>query len=181
MSQPLRPRIEPLQPHHDRKGFSSGADELDRYLRQQAGQDARRHVAAPFVLLDPTNGQVAGYYTLSAFAVAPTELPPDLAKKLPRYPLVPTHLLGRLAVATAFQGRGYGEFLLIDALHRTLKHVGEVATIGVVVEARDDRALAFYEHFGFLAFPNHPQRLLMPIETIARLFPPPVSGSVSTR
>lgn len=138
----MKPRlsIEPLHSRHDRKGFVSGADELDRYLLQQAGQDAKRHVAAPFVLLDPVSGRVAGYYTLSAFAVKPGDLQPDIARRLPRYPLVPVTLLGRLGVATAFQGRGYGEILLLDALHRVLAHAPGVATIGVIVDARDDCA-----------------------------------------
>lgn len=170
VSEPSRPQIVPLHARHDRKGFASGADELDRYLLQQAGQDAKRHVAAPFVLLDPATKRVAGYYTLSAFAVAPCELQPEIARKLPRYPLVPTTLLGRLAVATEFQGRGYGELLLLDALRRTLDHATDVATIGVVVEARDDRALAFYERFEFRPFPDHPRRLFLALATIARLF-----------
>jgi GNAT superfamily N-acetyltransferase len=142
-------------------------------LLQHAGQDARRHVAAPFVLVDPATERVAGYYTLSAFAVAPTELQPDIVKKLPRYPLVPTTLLGRLAVATAFQGRGYGELLLLDALRRTLTHAPNVATIGVVVEARDDSAAAFYRRFDFRPFPDHARRLFLALPTIARLFDAP--------
>jgi len=163
--------IEPLHPKHERKGFVSGADELDRYLLQQAGQDAKRHVAVPFVLLDPATDRIAGYYTLSAFAVAPTELAPDIAKKLPRYPLVPTTLLGRLAVATAFQGRGYGSLLLLDALRRTLRLAREAATIGVVVEARDDHAPAFSERYDVRPFPAHPRRLFLALATIAGLFP----------
>ena len=139
-------------------------------MLQQAGQDAKRQVAVPFVLLDPATDRIAGYYTLSAFAVAPTELAPDIAKKLPRYPLVPTTLLGRLAVATAFQGRGYGSLLLLDALRRTLRLASEAATIGVVVEARDDRALAFYERYDFRPFPEHARRLFLPLAVIARLF-----------
>ena len=173
MTEASRLRVEPLHSKHDRKRFASGADELDRYFHQQAGQDASRHVSAPFILLDPETGRVAGYYTLSAFAVAPCELQPDIVKKLPRYPLVPTTLLGRLAVDKASQGRGYGEFLLVDALHRTLKHSVDVATIGVVVEARDEAASKFYQRYEFQQFPNHDRRLFLPLDTIARLFNEP--------
>jgi GNAT superfamily N-acetyltransferase len=127
-----RLRIEPLSAAHDRTGFASGAPELDRYLRVQAGQDAKRHLAAPFVLLDPATGAVIGYYTLSAFGVTPTEFPPELARRLPRYPLLPTTLLGRLAVTKTAHGRGYGQLLLLDALHRTFNHAPEIATLGVV-------------------------------------------------
>ena len=168
-----RLRIEPLHPRHDRKGFTSGADELDRYLLQQAKQDAKHHVAAPFVLLDPPTGRVAGYYTLSAFAVEPGHLQPEIARRLPRYPLLPATLLGRLAVATVFQGHGYGELLLLDALHRTLTLAPQMATIGVIVDARDDRAAAFYRRFEFQSLPTQPRRMLLALGTIARLFSDP--------
>jgi len=61
-------RVEPLNASHDRAPFHSGAPELDRYLHHQAGQDARRKVAAPFVMIRE-NGVILGYYTLSAFSV----------------------------------------------------------------------------------------------------------------
>ena len=88
--------FEPLT-DHDRSTFSSGVPELDRYLHPQASQDARRHVAAPFVMLNAP-GLVVGYYTLSAYGVRVEEIPVSLEKKLPRNPLLPTTLLVRLAV-----------------------------------------------------------------------------------
>ncbi|MBF0137938.1 MAG: GNAT family N-acetyltransferase [Magnetococcales bacterium] len=115
-------------------------------------------------------GQISGYYTLSAFAIAPKELPPEIAKRMPRYPVVPATLLGRLAVDMHFQGRGYGELLLLDALHRTLIHATDVATIGVIVEAKDEHAMNFYQHFAFRPFPDHPRRLFLSLATIAQLF-----------
>ena len=91
-------RIEPLQRQHDRKSFRCGSAELDRYLAQQARQDAEKHVAASFVLVDSTAATLLGYYTLSAAVLNGDELPPDLAKKLPRYGQLPVTLLGRLTV-----------------------------------------------------------------------------------
>lgn len=163
-------RIEPLNSKHDRKGFISGVEELDRYLQRQAGQDAKKHVAAPFVLLVPKTERVIGYYTLSAFTVTPCELSPKIAKKLPRYPLIPATLLGRLAVDKEFQGHGYGEILLVNAMRRTLEQAPNISTIGIVVEAHDDRALTFYRNFDFQPFPNHEKRLFLPLPAIARLF-----------
>jgi hypothetical protein len=55
-------RVEALGSHHDRSGFESGVESLDRYFRTQAGQDARKNMAAPFVLLLPDR-TIAGYYT----------------------------------------------------------------------------------------------------------------------
>lgn len=162
-------RVEPLSATHDRTGFHSGVPELDRYLLHQAGQDARRKVAVPFVLVDRT-GAVAGYYTLSAYGIRLTELPEVLAKKLPRYPLLPATLLGRLAISLEYRGRRLGRFLLMDALHRSWKATGEVASVGVVVEALNDGARAFYRHHEFVSLRDHPDRLFLPMATIEKAF-----------
>ena len=89
-------RVEALGPQHDRTSFASGVEPLDRYLRAQAGQDARKNMAAPFVLVLP-DGDIGGYYTLSSTAVKLGSFQTDVPT-LPRYPLVPATLLGRLAV-----------------------------------------------------------------------------------
>lgn len=160
-------RVEPLAPRHDRAGFSCGVEALDRYLHTQAGQDARKNVAAPFVLVLP-DGSIAGYYTLSATAVTLTELPAIIARKLPRYPLIPATLLGRLAVDRRHRGQGYGRHLLADALHRALK--SEIASFAVIVEAKDDAARRFYERESFLPLPDQPRRPFRPMTDIAKLF-----------
>ena len=162
--------IEPLAESHNRADFSSGKEELDRYLRYQAGQDARRNVAAPFVLVEEGDIKVLGYYTLSAFAVALSDLPEAIARKLPRYPVVPATLLGRLAVDPRLRGRGLGEFVLVDALERSFRQSDEIAAAAVVVDAIDDAAREFYLHFDFLPFPDHRNRLFLPMKTLARPF-----------
>ncbi|MGH9340143.1 MAG: DUF1778 domain-containing protein [Acidobacteriota bacterium] len=82
-------------------------------------QDARRDVAVPFVLVDEHSPKtILGYYTLSAFSVDLGDLPADMIRRLPSYPVVRATLLGRLAVNQRHQGRGIGEFLLMDALQR---------------------------------------------------------------
>ena len=162
------PRLtEPLASHHDRADFTSGADALDRYLKTQAGQDARKHVAAPFVLVG-ADGRIVGYYTLSATAVPTGDFPAETTRKLPRYPLIPATLLGRLAVDRRRRGQGHGRFLLADALHRAFR--SEVASFAVIVDAKDDDARRFYAREGFLAFPDSPMRLFRPMADIAGLF-----------
>src|SRR5258708_35807554 len=96
--------IEPLRDDHNRAVFSCGNASLDRYLKEQAGQDLRRGCATPFVLVSERGGTtILGYYTLSSYGIDVGELPPDVAKKLPRYPLIPATLLGRLSVDRRFQ------------------------------------------------------------------------------
>lgn len=160
-------RVEALGPQHDRDGFRSGVEPLDRYFRTRASQDARKNVAAPFVLVLP-DGAVGGYYTLSSTGVKLTELPVGIARRLPRYPLVPATLLGRLAVDRRFQGRGFGRFLLADALHRAVR--SEIASFAVVVDAKDEAARRFYQRESFLPFPDQPMKLFRPMADIASLF-----------
>lgn len=160
-------RVEPLGSHHDRASFDSGVEPLDRYLRSQASQDARKNMAAPFVLVLP-DGAVGGYYTLSATAVKLADLPDQTVRRLPRYPLVPATLLGRLAVDRRFQGKGYGRFLLADALYRVARN--EIASFAVVVDAKDEAARRFYERESFLPFADQSMKLFRPVADIKQLF-----------
>ena len=61
-----------------------------------------------------------GYYTLSMSGVNLEELPQDLAKTLPKYPIVGVNSIGRLAVSNDDRGSGWGKLLIMDALHRSL-------------------------------------------------------------
>ena len=160
-------RVETLGPQHDRGAFSCGAEPLDRYFRSQATQDARKSIAAPFVLVLP-DGSVGGYYTLSATAVKLDALPDSVARRLPRYPLVPATLLGRLAVDLRYRGLGYGRFLLADALYRSVR--SEIASFAVIVAAKDEAARRFYIRESFLPLPDQPARLFLPMRDIAKLF-----------
>jgi len=125
----------------------------------------RKKVAAAFVLT-PDGTTVAGFYTLSAHLVNLPELPIEFAKKLPRYPFVPATLLGRLAISSAFQGQGLGEFLLMHALESSRR----VAAAMVVVDAKDEAARNFYLRYGFVPLESQPNRLLYPMKTIQKLF-----------
>jgi GNAT superfamily N-acetyltransferase len=162
--------IEPLSGDHDRTAFSCEAAPLERYLKEQAGQEARKNVAATFVLLADDN-RIAGYYTLSSTNILVDDLPPELVKKLrlPRYPQLPATLLGRLARHSAFRGQGIGELLLLDALKRAYTLSKQIASLAVVVDAKDERAVRFYKDFGFEPFPDSPDRLFMRMDTIAKL------------
>jgi predicted GNAT family N-acyltransferase len=83
---------------------------------------------------------------------------------------VPATLLGRLAIDSRYQGSGYGELLIIDALRRALQAATEVASYAVVVDAIDERARSFYVQYEFCAFPDRRLRLFLPMKTIADLF-----------
>jgi hypothetical protein len=142
---------------------------LDHYLRAQAGQDSRRRVTSCFILTrteEPT--QVLGYYTLSALSIALTDLPASTAKRLPRYPIVPATLMGRLATDFRHRGKRLGELLLFDACSRVLR--SEIATFALVVDAKDDAAEQFYIHYRFLKLSAVSRRMFLPITEVASLF-----------
>ena len=113
---------------------------------------------------------IAGYYTPSQYTVQLDEIPTEVAKRLPKYLMVPATLLGRLTVSSAFRGQGHGTTLLMDALYRTLHHSREVASAGVIVGAKDAAALAFYKKYGFPELPRIERRLFLPMGTVVDLF-----------
>lgn len=155
----------PLDAEHARTAFRSSAEPLNRYLREQVTQDIRRRVAACFVAL--ADGQrIAGYYTLASASLLLADLPASMSKKLPRYPTVPAVRMGRLAVDQAFQGQGLGGALLADALDRAVR--AEIAAFALMVDAKDETAAAFYSHHGFIALPDSPLTLFLPLATALR-------------
>ncbi len=154
-------RVEPLSGGHDRAQFSSGSDALDRYFREQASQDIRRRIATCFVAVSAEAKEVAGFYTLTATSIPLDALAPDIVKKLPRYPVVPAALLGRLAVSRNYQGKGLGGVLLADAVLRAAR--AELGVFAMLVDAKDEAAQRFYEHFGFTRLAGAERRLCLPI------------------
>ena len=160
--------LEPLSERHDRTAFSCCVPALDSYLARQAGQDVKRGVSRVYVLA--ADGEmVAGYFSLSAATIALSDLPPEMARRLPRYPFVPVALMGRLAVASSHRGRDLGEFLLLSALFLSWQASRQVALAAVLVDAKDDSARGFYERYGFIRFPDQSKRLFLPMKTVEQL------------
>ena len=159
-------RIEPLSADHDRTQFVSGSAQLDRYFREQASQDIKRRIATCFVAINTETQEIAGFYTLTATSIALQALSPEIVKKLPRYPVVPAALLGRLAIAQKAQGKGLGAALLADALIRTAR--AELGVFAMIVDAKDEAAQRFYERFGFTLLSGETRRLVLPLATVLR-------------
>lgn len=126
----------------------------------------RRRVTSCFVALT-ADDVIAGYYTLASTSVALTDLPTALAKKLPRYPLVPAVRMGRLAVSTAHRRMGLGAALLANALQRASR--ADIAAYALVVNAMDEQAAAFYSHHGMICLPDAQLTLLLPLASVTIL------------
>jgi ribosomal protein S18 acetylase RimI-like enzyme len=158
--------IEPLGKQHARAGFTCGEPELDEWFRKRASQDERRNFARVFVAVDDSLG-IVGFYSLGAFTLSLENLPEEIARKLPRYEAIPAALIGRLARDEKVRGRGLGELLLADAVRRILGASQTLAVFAIVVDAKDERAVKFYEAYGFQAFPLTPRRLFLLASTAA--------------
>lgn len=135
--------------HHDRSGFSCGVAALDDYLRNRAGQHQRDGIATTHILVDDTQpAQVLAHCSLSAAQLYLHELREQDRKRLPAYP-VPAMRMGRLAVSANQQGKGYGQLLIGHAVNIALSMRQAMGVKVLIVDAKNARAVRFYERYGF--------------------------------
>jgi len=159
-------RIEKLRRDHNLEDFSSGNQELDRFLTRYALLNQQANAAQTYVGL--CDSEIIGFYSLVVGQVEYTNAPQRLTKGLAHHP-VPIMILARLAVAGNWQGKGIGAGLLKDAMHRTM-HAAEIAGIrAFAVHAKDYSAWRFYEHFCFIASPVDPLHFYVLLKDIRGL------------
>ena len=158
---------------HDRAAFDSGSEPLDRWLRQTAMQHQNRGPSRTTVAVPADESAVTGFhqrgydeihaksilgfYSLCCTQITTAELDVSAARKLPN--TIPAIRLGRLAVAGAIQGQGFGGRLLAHAFFKGQGVAMQVGAAGMIVDAKDDAAARFYRHFGFTASPHNPRLL----------------------
>jgi hypothetical protein len=157
--------IESLSTAHkrERATFTCGVERIDTYFRKSVSQDVDRRYATCFVACEIETGRLSGFYTLSSNSVLLNEVPPDLAKKLPRYPTVPAAPIGWLARHEDFPDCRLGELLLFDAI----KTVAEapIGTHAIFAHAIDDDAANFYAAYDFVPLTDKPRTLYLPMAT----------------
>ena len=152
---------------HDRSGFVSGNEKIDLYFRNTVSQDVKRRYAACYVLVERENSRIAGFYTLSSSSIRLTEIPAELAKKLPRYPTVPAVLIGWLGRDANFRGQDIGARLLYDAILRVA--TSPIGAHAIFVDAIDEAAEEFYRKHQFVPFGSRPRTLFLPVVTALQL------------
>jgi GNAT superfamily N-acetyltransferase len=150
--------VEKLTRQHTVDSFDCGQESLNRFLMRFALINQQADSSQTYVALSESN--VVGFYTLVVSQVSYEDAPERLRKGLPRHP-VPLMLLARLAVSNTWQGRGLGSGLLKDAMLRTLQAADIGGIRALAAHAKDGRARAFYEHFGFLPSPTDPLHLCL--------------------
>jgi len=159
--------ISHVGPEHDREDFDCGVPALDEFLRRYARQSDERGLSRTYVATRPGERAVSGYVTIRAGQVACSDLPEDVRRRLPRYP-VPVLHIARLAVDTRARGSGLGEQLLVYALRKAADAAGELGIWGVEVIAKDDNARRFYERYGFKRLVDDDLHLDISLKTVRR-------------
>jgi len=158
--------FEQLQPlKHNRKDFDCGVEALNQYLQKVANQDQKRNLTKIYVLAE--DEEIIGYYSISAHSVMRDYLPEDI--KPGAYKDIPFLLLGRLAVDNRHQGKGYGDTLILHAFRTTMEAAEKVGILGIIVDAKDEKAASFYEGFGFRRLSGTENRLVLSISAISEL------------
>jgi GNAT superfamily N-acetyltransferase len=160
-------REEPTSKRHDCRDFDCGSADLNEYLRRYARQNHESGGAKTFVAVAPAQPNIIrGYYTISPGAIEFAKVPAALTRRLGRYQ-VPVFRLGRLAVRLEVQGSGLGSELLLAAGKRALSVAVDVGGVALAIDAKNERAAAWYERFGAMRLLDDPLELILPLKTIA--------------
>lgn len=159
-------KISPLSSAHDRRNFACGIEALDVYLRRFARQHAETNVSRTYVAAEGV--AIHGFYSLAMSAIRRDNLPSKYLTRFPNFPL-PVARLARLAVDSRYQRQGLGELLLSDALKRCLRLSQEIGMIGVIVDAKDEKARGWYERYEFDRLPDAPLTLWLSAAAMAKL------------
>lgn len=152
-----------------RSTFDCGHDALNLYLAKTASQHEKRNVTRSFCAV--RSARIVGFYSLTNASVDIAALSPEILRRyrLPTHAL-PVVRLGRLAVDRHFQRQGIGARLLVDAMQKVLSVAEVSGCVGLVVDAKDRVAAAYYTAFGFRAAPENSLILFMPLPEIQELF-----------
>jgi len=153
---------------HNRKYFDCGIKALNNYLQMMANQQSNRDNTRTFILEDDADSKIIiGYYTLSMIPIDLTSLPASLQKKHKNSNSA--GLIARLAVDKRYKNKGFGEWLLVDALIKLLNASDSVAFPLIFVDAKDG-ASDFYKKFGFVSFVDENKKLFITVNSVRKSF-----------
>ena len=159
----------PIGKSHDRKAFDCGDPALNDYLVRFARQNHDSGGAKTFLACDPGQpARIFGFYSLSPASIDYARVPSITKRGLARYD-VPVFRLGRLAVGQSLHGQGLGGQLLVAAGKRCLAAAELVGGVALVIDAKSERAAAWYTRFGAIPLDDAPLTLVLPLVTLAAL------------
>jgi GNAT superfamily N-acetyltransferase len=156
----------PITEGHDVSSFSCGSSALDNWLRNYAFRSHLHGHAKTQVVVDSEagTGRVVAFYSLAPASVVRAQLVRKLRTNAPDP--VPMILLARLAVDSAFAGRGIGRHLLLDAFGRSVAAAQQIGGRGIMAHAKDEEAVGFYLRWKFQRMPGDPLLLVIPMEVV---------------
>ncbi len=156
----------PLTAHHDVTGFDCGEPALDKWLKRRALAN-ETHFARTCVVCE--DAIVVAFVSIAAGAVERVDAPGKLRRNAPD--TIPVSVIGRLAVARGYAGRGLGADLLSDALRRIAVASRTIGISAVLVQAKSESAQRFYLACAeFIKYPTDSRTLFLPIETVVDTF-----------
>jgi GNAT superfamily N-acetyltransferase len=153
---------------HDRAAFDCGDTELNEFLQRYARQSHDQGGAKTFLAIDDITKAILGFYSLAPASVAYRRVPQTLQRGLARHE-IPGFRLARVAVDRAQQGRGLGGQLLLAAGRRCLMAASVVGGTILVIDAKNDRAAAWYVGYGAMPLLDAALTLVLPLATIETL------------
>lgn len=153
----------PIAEHHECDGFDCGEPDLDDWLRRRALAKERSGASRTYVVC--SGKTVAGYYCLAAGCVVRGGMPRAMQRNLPEP--VPVIVLGRLALAADWQGKGIGAALLRDAILRSIRVSRELGARALLVHAISESAREFYLGAGFVESPINRMILMLGLVKLA--------------
>jgi GNAT superfamily N-acetyltransferase len=150
---------------HDRAAFDCGDAALNEFLLRYARQSHDQGAAKTFLAIDDASKPIIGFYSLAPASLAYDRTPEMARRGLPRHD-VAGFRLARIAVHRAVQGRGLGGQLLLAAGRRCIWAAAEVGGTILVIDARNDRAAAWYESHGAVPLLDTERTLVLPLATL---------------
>ncbi len=154
---------QPLIPAHRVNDFACGEPSLDEWLKRRALNNQQSGASRTFVVVDEGE-RVFGYYALAAGAVAHQLATGAVRRNMPDP--IPVLVLGRLAVDRRAQGIQLGAGMLQDAVNRAITVSQNTGVRALLVQALNEQARGFYQHYGFVPSPHNPMTLMLCLNTL---------------
>lgn len=153
---------------HERQNFDCGVEALNNYLKLMANQHSIKDNSRTYLLEDSKNAnQIIGFYTLTMVSIDLSLLPKNLQKK--HHNNYSAGLIARLAVDKRYAKKGFGAWLLVEALKKLLMASDTVGFPMIVVDAKEGSS-TFYEQFGFTPFIDEENKLFISVADVRASF-----------
>jgi len=160
--------VEPLDSKHDRAAFSCGEVRIDNYLKYSALNHSGKDFVKVYVAIERDSEVVLGYYALGPHAIDISSLPDEAAKKMPKWPLIPSIYVSMVGVDNSCQGKGLGTLLVADAFKRSVRVADMIGGHFIVLDALNEKAARLYRRLGFVELPSQEGRMIMGIKQVRK-------------